>query len=431
MRHSMGKRIISIRKRITSMGKRITSILLVLVMILSCMVIASGTTSDDLSKAKDKQKDTQQQLNDTKSLLAQLEKDKTDALSYINALNQKMDEIDFQIYDLNQQINEKETQITDNEALLEQAKIDSTQQYAAMKLRIQYMYEHESESYVEVLLASKDMGDMLNKAEYFNKITSYDRQMLVKYVETEKTIQDTEAALQNEHTELEDAIVFVEAQKSSLELVENAKTTELANINAKAEQASAYKAQLDKADKDQEASILKMEAEDKRQREAAAAAAIAKGSSGLNTSTNYSGGTFEWPVPNSHRITSIFGEMVDRAIAHNGVDIGASVAGVEGDKIVAANDGIVTAAEYAGTAGNWIWINHGDGLYTVYMHLLKINVSYGDHVTKGQVIGLMGGIPSPTSGDSKGAHLHFGVRLNGGYVEPDAYINYRIYVKQH
>ena len=408
-----------------SMGKRIISVLLVFLMIIPYLVIASGTTSDDLKNAKDKQKDTQQEINDTKDLIAQFEKDKTDALSYINALNQKMDEIDLQIYDLNEQITEKETQITDNEALLELARIDSTQQYAAMKLRIQYMYEHQSESYVEVLLASKDMGDMLNKAEYFNKITTYDREMLVKYAQTEKTIQDTEVALQNEHAELEDAMVSIEAQKSSLELVESAKTLELANIDSKAEQAAAYEAQLAKAAKDQEDSIVKMEADAKREAEAAATtAAIAKGSGGSSTSPNYNSGVFAWPVPTSHIISSGWGDLDDRKIPHNGVDIRASISGVEGEKIVAANDGIVTAAQYAGTAGNWIWINHGSGLYTVYMHLLKMNVSYGDLVTKGQVIGLMGGNPSPTSGDSTGAHLHFGVRLNGVYVDPQPYLNY-------
>jgi len=248
--------------------------------------------------------------------------------------------------------------------------------------------------------------------------------MLVKYVETEKMIQETEVALQNEHAELEDAMVSVEAQKSSLELVESAKEIELANINSKTEQAATYQAQLDLAAKEQEAVIVKMEADAKKQQEAEAAAAAVKGASGLNTPLNYSGGTFAWPVPASNRINSIFGETNDRAVAHNGLDIGASRPRVEGDKIVAAYDGIVTAAGYAGTAGNWIWINHGGGLYTVYMHLLKIYVSNGEHVTKGQVIGLMGGNPSPTSGDSTGAHLHFGVRLNGGYVDPKPYLNY-------
>jgi len=426
MRNAKGKRIISISKSINPIVKQITSILLIFTMILSYMVIASGTTSDDINQAKDKQKDTQKEINDTKNLLAQLEKDKTDALSYINALNKEMNDIDFQIYDLNQQIAEKEAQIIDNEAQLEQAKIDSKEQYAAMKLRIQYMYEHKSESYIEVLLASKDMGDMLNKAEYFNKITSYDREMLVKYVETEKTIQDTEVALQNEHAELETAMVSVESQKSSLALVESAKKTELANINAKAEQAAAYKSQQEKADKEQEATIVKMEADNKRQMEAEAAAA-AKGPSGTSTLLNYNGGTFAWPVLTFGVISSRFGDTDGRTAKHNGLDIRASISKVEGEKIVAASDGIVTAAEYAGTAGNWIWINHGGGLYTVYMHLLKINVSYGDHVTKGQVIGLMGGNPSATSGESTGAHLHFGVRLNGVYVDPlgSQYLNHQ------
>jgi len=404
-----------------SKGKRIISIILILVMIIPYAVIITGTTSDDLNQAKDKQKDTQQQIDDTKNLIAQFEKDKTDALSYVNALNQEMDEIDLQIYDLNQQIGEKEAQIVDNQALLDQARIDSTQQYAAMKLRIQYMYEHESESYIEVLLSSKDMGDMLNKAEYFNKITRYDREMLVKYAETEKTIQDTEVALENEHAELEDAMASVEAQKSSLELVKTAKDSELANINAKVDQAAAYAEQLDKDAKEQEAAVVMMEADSKKQMEAeAAAAAVAldKSASGSSTLSTQSSGAFAWPVPTSRIISSGWKELDDRKVPHNGVDIRASISGVEGEKIVAASDGIVTAAQYAGTAGNWIWINHGNGLYTVYMHLLKMNVSNGDHVTKGQVIGLMGGNPSPTSGESTGAHLHFGVRQNGVYVDP-------------
>ena len=148
-----------------------------------------------------------------------------------------------------------------------------------------------------------------------------------------------------------------------------------------------------------------MEAEIKRQEDAA------KASGGATV--NYDGGKFMWPVPSSHRITSYFGEMEDRTVAHNGVDIGASTPGVIGDKIVAAYDGVVTIAAYSTSAGNWIWINHGGGLYTVYMHTSQMLVSVGDKVTRGQVIALMG-----NTGNSTGAHLHFGVRVDGVYVNP-------------
>jgi len=386
--------------------KRIISILLIFVMILPYAVVATGTTTtQDLNSAQNKSTNLDKQIEATNAQLAQLAKDATDMESYIRSIDQKMAQVDGMIGDLNTQIDNKQAQIKDNQALLAQAKIDSIEQYASMKLRIQYMYEHESESYIEIMLASKDMGDLLNKAEYINKITDYDREMLIKYANTEQMIQDTQVALQNEQIELEDSMASVEAQKSSLVLVQDAKATELKKLSEKTSQANASVSQLQKDKKAQEAEIAAMEAEIKRQEDAA------KASGG--SSVKYDGGRFMWPVPASHRITSYFGEMEDRTVSHNGLDIGAATPGVIGDKIVAAYDGVVTIATYSTSAGNWIWINHGDGLYTVYMHTSKMLVSVGDKVTKGQVIALMG-----NTGNSTGAHLHFGVRVDGVYVNP-------------
>jgi len=388
------------------MRKRIISVLLVFVMILPYAVIATGTTTtDDLNNAQNKKSNLEKQIEDTKAQVAQLAKDSTDIESYIKSIDLKMAQVDSSINDLNTQIDNKQVQIKENQAALEQAKIESVEQYASMKLRIQYMYEHESESYIEIMLAAKDMGDMLNKAEYINKITDYDREMLVKYANTEQTIQDTQVALQNEQTELEDSMASVEAQKSSFKLVQDAKAVELKKLSEKVSQANANATQLQNDKKKQEAEITAMEATIK------AAEAAAKASGG--PAMNYDGGKFLWPVPNSHRITSYFGEMEDRSVSHNGLDIGAATSGVIGDKIVAAYDGVVTIATYSTSAGNWIWINHGDGLYTVYMHTSQMLVAVGAKVTKGQVIALMG-----NTGNSTGAHLHFGVRVDGVFVNP-------------
>ena len=381
-------------------SKRMISVLLVFVLILPYAIIATGTTSDDLNSAQNKKSSIDKQIDDTKAQIAQLTKDATDIESYIKTIDQKMAQVDNMISNLNTQIVDKTAQIKNNQELLAQAKIDSAEQYASMKLRIQYMYEHESESYIEMMLASKDMGDLLNKAEYINKITDYDREMLVRYANTEQSIQDTQVALQNEQIELEDSMASVEGQKTSLQLVQDAKDVELKKLNDKTSQANATASQLQKDKKAQEAEITAMEAEIKRQQ--------ASGSG-----VNYDGGKFLWPVPSSHRITSYFGEMEDRSVSHNGLDIGAATSGVIGDKIVAAYDGVVTIAAYSTSAGNWIWINHGDGLYTVYMHTSQMLVAVGAKVTKGQVIALMG-----NTGNSTGAHLHFGVRVDGVFVNP-------------
>jgi len=265
--------------------KRIISVLLIFVMILPYVVIATGTTTEDLNSAQNKKSSLDKQIEDTNAQIAQLAKDATDTESYIKSIDQKMAQVDGDINALNTQIDDKQTQIKDNQALLAQAKIDSVEQYASMKLRIQYMYEHDSESYIEIMLSSKDMGDMLNKAEYINKITDYDREMLVKYANTEKTIEDTQVALQVEQTELEDSMASVEAQKSSLKLVQDAKAAELKKLSAQSSQANASATQLQKDKKSQEDEITKMEAKIKQQEEQAAQAAKAAQAAGSTGST--------------------------------------------------------------------------------------------------------------------------------------------------
>ncbi len=135
-------------------------------------------------------------------------------------------------------------------------------------------------------------------------------------------------------------------------------------------------------------------------------------SSSSSNSQQTSSSGFVWPTV-SRRITSDYGDTEDRSSGHQGIDIGATTPGVSGDAIYAAASGTVTLATYSSSAGNWIWIYHGNGLYTVYMHCSALLVSVGDTVSQGQTIARMG-----STGNSTGAHLHFGVRLNGSYVNP-------------
>ena len=124
-----------------------------------------------------------------------------------------------------------------------------------------------------------------------------------------------------------------------------------------------------------------------------------------------------WPLPSSKRITSNFGKRKSptkgASSNHEGIDIGAPT----GDKVIAAASGEVVIAKYSYSAGNYIMINHGSQLFTVYMHLGKMDVKVGDEVILGQKIGEVG-----STGYSTGPHLHFGVRKNGKYVNPLSYV---------
>lgn len=128
------------------------------------------------------------------------------------------------------------------------------------------------------------------------------------------------------------------------------------------------------------------------------------GGSSCSISTPGSGG-FIWPTANR------FLSGNDYYAGHLAIDIAAG----EGSPVYAADSGVVTMATggWNGGYGNVIQINHGNGYVTLYAHLSAINVSVCQGVGRGQTIGAAG-----NTGNSFGAHLHFEVRLNGGFVNP-------------
>ena len=78
----------------------------------------------------------------------------------------------------------------------------------------------------------------------------------------------------------------------------------------------------------------------------------------------------------------------------------------------------MVGAGYKSSMGIFVMINHGDGLYTIYMHASELYVSSGQTVSKGETIAAVG-----STGRSTGPHLHFSVRLNGEYVNPWNYLS--------
>ena len=132
----------------------------------------------------------------------------------------------------------------------------------------------------------------------------------------------------------------------------------------------------------------------------------------------YDGGTFCFPLESYKRVSDDYGKRIHPILKveqfHNGVDLAAN----SGTAIYAAYNGEVVAATYSGSMGNYVMINHGDDLYTIYMHASALYVSKGDVVTKGQKIAAVG-----STGRSTGPHLHFSVRKNNEYTSPWNYIS--------
>ncbi|MBQ3193436.1 MAG: peptidoglycan DD-metalloendopeptidase family protein [Oscillospiraceae bacterium] len=125
-----------------------------------------------------------------------------------------------------------------------------------------------------------------------------------------------------------------------------------------------------------------------------------------------------WVVPCSYTsITSPFGYRVSptsgASTYHQGVDLDTGT----GWSVVATRAGTVSFAGWGTAAGNYVKINHHDGFSSIYMHLSSIGVRAGQNVAAGQYIGATG-----STGVSTGDHLHFGISLNGVYVNPCSYV---------
>ncbi len=126
-------------------------------------------------------------------------------------------------------------------------------------------------------------------------------------------------------------------------------------------------------------------------------------------------GVLAWPI--NGRVVSRFGYRVHPILGfrrmHTGIDIDAST----GDLIRAAEDGRVILAQTYGGYGRAVVIDHGGGMATLYAHQSKLAVSLGDEVERGEIIGYVG-----CTGLCTGPHLHFEVRINGGFVDPMDYL---------
>lgn len=407
------------------------SILMCVVFLLStpATVFATSTESDDdemREELENKRNDLQDAQDEKDAMVgtlanirdqkADLEVAKDNLSDYVVELDGKLMTIQDKLTQLELKIAEKELEVSQIKEQLEIAEEDVENQYASMKQRIKFMYERGNQTYIAMILGAENFSEMINKAEYIEELSNYDRDMLEQYQSTKETI----AILKEQ----------LEAEEEALKASQNEATEkegEMSDlIDQKQEQIANYEMDISNKEK----AIKEYEAEIAAQNATIAALEnqIAQAEAELrnrDVSGNeipvevpvYSGGAFCWPAPSYTRISDDYGNRIHPTLGvpqfHNGVDMAAP----GGSPILAAADGTVIAASYSSSMGNYIMINHGGGLYTIYMHASALYVSTGQTVMRGQKIAAVG-----STGRSTGNHLHFSVRRNGSYVSPWSFL---------
>lgn len=161
-----------------------------------------------------------------------------------DALQDEIDELDSELYslvlaveELSATIEETQLEIEETQAQLEAAEIACDEQYKAMKIRIQYMYETNDPSVFELLLESGSISSFLNKLEYVNSVYDYDREKLEQFQATKAEIEELSVALDEQMAELESEKASLESQQAALDDMIASKESEMDDLDAELKEA--------------------------------------------------------------------------------------------------------------------------------------------------------------------------------------------------
>ncbi len=383
-------------------AKRILCGLLALTLTLSLLLVGTVTVAyaaktaeqeaaeqeraAQMAALEQKKKEQADKLKELEKQIADAKKKKEDVMATKNLLDQRNQLLLEQIDDTQSQIQHAADEITRYEEL-------EDLQYELFCEQVRSEEERGSLSYLSVLFKATSMADLLNRMEFVNEVAEYNKSLIAAIQETRANIAEEKAAMEEHEKQLGE-------QQDALE-------TKLDETTALMEEYIA----------DQKALEAVYAAEEKAAKEIAAEIDRLIAESDVIPSNE----GFIWPVNTSKKISSPIGGRVSPggigSTNHKGVDIcnvgyTSSVFAVKSGKVILAN-----TSGWGGGYGNYVVIDHGGGVTTLYAHMSSVSVSEGQMVSQGTAIGITG-----NTGASTGPHLHYEVRINGVYQNPLNYL---------
>ena len=268
------------------MNKRLRCLILAVVLIFCSGISAMAASVNEVQK---QQTDTKNKLNEINKSITAIENKRKEVQSQLKGLNDDLVETMLTLEALETDLEIKQEEIDVAKEELDRLQKLEEEQYLAMKLRIQYMYEKGSSDYISMLLEAKSVTDLLNRVDFANDVSDYDGVKLREYQETKDMVAETKAVLEEEQAELEEVQEAQLVYKADLNKKISSAKTKKSNFEAELvnaqKQAEAYKNTI----KEQTALIKKLEAEEAR-KAAEAAAKKDKESSGGGSSNSGSAG---------------------------------------------------------------------------------------------------------------------------------------------
>lgn len=295
------------RKKIS----RFSCFILAVVLMITVVVPVSASTISELEK---QQKEHQSKLNEVNSQITEMENEQEILEEEISDLDAEIVNMFTSIELLEEEISEKEDSISIVEAEIEvaeadyeKAKAEEEKQYEEMKIRVRYMYEQGDTLYMQLLLESADFSEMLNKADYVEKLYAYDRTKLEEYeaakiavAELQASLEEDKRTLEAEKAELESTKAELEDQKAYMDTLLAKKKQEASDYDTQIAQAKKQAQSYKNKIKEEQKKIKELQEEERRKAEEALKAQkeseSSGGSSGGDSGGNSGGGSYTPPA---------------------------------------------------------------------------------------------------------------------------------------
>lgn len=401
---------------------------------------------ETISEAERTRQEYEDKAAEVKSEIEELTAEYDDMLSFIRTLDEKQEEIAELVLQLSETKALLEVEKAATEAELAEAEKEMDRQYEAMAARIKYLYENGETSYWDILANSSDLVDLLNIVEYVSEISEYDDNLFKEYKEAVTKVTECRDRLNAQLAAIEEINDIYNQYLEYVGDLREAKDQAMAEcaekLGVEQEVYARYLEEIENQSmtideairaKEEEDRLAALAAQEPEEPEAPPETTDGQPGTPPDTTaekpenpvtpgndepadTNSDGWT--WPLSGYSHISSPFGPRKSPGAGassnHRGIDIPAPFA----TPIVAAEDGIVITSHQS-SLGNYVTIDHGNGLQTMYAHCSSFAVSSGTYVQKGQVIAYVG-----DTGVAYGYHLHFAVKVNGEYKNPQNYVTY-------
>ncbi len=374
------------------MFRKSVAFILIIMSVLSIFPVAAGGSIADL---QNKQKKIENQIKEIREKAAALKGEQKSIQQEIDALDGEMRALSLEVESYELQKQEINMKIEESKQKIQELTEEIDKNNELLEKRLRVMYMNGTAGYIEIILKAEDLVDALTRMDMIQLIVESDVQLLKSINEQKTEVEAMKAEQEVKRMELTAVINNLNAKQNEVTIASRSKEVYMSSLKSNLAEIQRQEAAMEKQSKQIEKDIL------------AAQRAVA-----------YAGGEMEWPAPGNYTITSNFGGRADPITgvwsSHGGTDIRAPY----GAPIIAANSGVVIFAGWHYSYGNYVIVDHGGGIATLYAHCSKLLVSAGAEVTRGDKIALVG-----STGYSTGNHLHFEVRING--VRTDAMKYYK------